>query len=164
MNLGRRSLVASCGLPESSTGPVSSASIFGLAPRGVYLAARVTPGTGGLLLHRFTLTAGRSRWRSALCCTFPGVAPAGGYPARCPMEFRLSSAGRTRQRLRLSLSESSSSFRLLRGCAGRVDDRDEIVRHILRRRKVQDALQSRGIEDHVVAIVGGESLHQRPQL
>src|SRR5262249_8931716 len=29
-----------------------------LAPGGVYLAARITPGAGGLLHHRFTLTPG----------------------------------------------------------------------------------------------------------
>ena len=30
-------------------------SLFGLAPGGVYRAARVTPGAGALLPHRFTL-------------------------------------------------------------------------------------------------------------
>jgi hypothetical protein len=40
---------------------------FGLAPGGVYLAARVTPGAGALLPHRFTLAcAGRSP-PSAVC-------------------------------------------------------------------------------------------------
>src|ERR1044071_8248846 len=33
----------------------------------------------------------RARWRSALCCTFRGLTPPGGYPAPCPMEFGLSS-------------------------------------------------------------------------
>jgi hypothetical protein len=32
-----------------------------LAPGGVYLAARITPGAGGLLHHRFTLTLGRAK-------------------------------------------------------------------------------------------------------
>jgi hypothetical protein len=42
-------------------------------------------GRGALLPHPFTLTGwGRSRSRrSALCGTFPGVAPAGHYPAPC---------------------------------------------------------------------------------
>ena len=30
------------------------------------------------------------------CCTFPGVASAGRYPAPCPMELGLSSCGQTR--------------------------------------------------------------------
>src|SRR5262245_10244784 len=33
----------------------------------------------------------RVRWRSALCCTFRGLAPPGSYPAPCPVEFGLSS-------------------------------------------------------------------------
>src|SRR5262245_66527839 len=33
----------------------------------------------------------RARWRSALCCTFRGLTPPGGYPAPCPVEFGLSS-------------------------------------------------------------------------
>ncbi len=67
-------------------------SLFGLAPGGVCRAARVAPGAGGLLHHRFTLTAGRSRWRSAFCGTFPRVTPGGCYPPPCPMESGLSSA------------------------------------------------------------------------
>ena len=38
-------------------GPSGSASLFGLAPGGVYQASNVTIGTGALLPHRFTLTA-----------------------------------------------------------------------------------------------------------
>ena len=45
---------------------------------------------GGLLPHPFTLTAHEAR-RFAFCGTFPGVAPAGRYPAPCPMELGLSS-------------------------------------------------------------------------
>ena len=37
-------------------GPSGSASLFGLAPGGVYRASNVTIGTGALLPHRFTLT------------------------------------------------------------------------------------------------------------
>jgi len=36
---------------------------------------------GALLPHLFTLTASRRRKRFVLCGTFPGVAPAGRYPA-----------------------------------------------------------------------------------
>jgi hypothetical protein len=41
--------------------------------------------TGGALLpHRFTLACRQwRRWRFVFCGTFPGVAPAGGYPAPC---------------------------------------------------------------------------------
>ena len=31
------------------------------------------------------------RYAVSLCCTFPGVAPAGRYPASCPMQLGLSS-------------------------------------------------------------------------
>lgn len=46
----------SSNLPESSAGPASNTSLFGLAPDGVYLAGYVTIPAGGLLPHRFTLT------------------------------------------------------------------------------------------------------------
>ena len=80
-----------------------------LAPGGVYLAARITPGAGGLLHHRFTLTLGPARrpgpravcflWHcpaghpgSALPTTLPcgartfltGVSPRRGRPAGSP--------------------------------------------------------------------------------
>lgn len=53
---------ASSGLPAGSGGQPSNACAgacrlpLDLAPGGVYLAARVTSGAGGLLHHRFTLT------------------------------------------------------------------------------------------------------------
>ena len=40
----------------STVGPSGKASLFGLAPGGVYQASNVTIGTGALLPHRFTLT------------------------------------------------------------------------------------------------------------
>lgn len=40
-----------------------------LAPGEVCPASPITRAPGGLLHHRFTLTAGRGRRRSALCCT-----------------------------------------------------------------------------------------------
>ena len=41
-------------------------------------------GRGALLPHPFTLTLGpEPLWRFAFCGTFPGVAPAGRYPAPC---------------------------------------------------------------------------------
>jgi hypothetical protein len=41
--------------PEASGGPPSNASLFGLAPDGVYQASGVTAGTGELLPRLFTL-------------------------------------------------------------------------------------------------------------
>src|SRR5512137_2708031 len=64
------------------------ASLLGLAPGGVYLASGVTVGPGELLPHPFTLTRLRCSFggRTSLCGTFPGVTPAGRYPAPCPVE------------------------------------------------------------------------------
>ncbi len=42
--------------PEASDGPSSNASLFGLAPDGVYQASDVATGTGELLPRHFTLT------------------------------------------------------------------------------------------------------------
>jgi len=55
--------------PETSDGPPSIVSLFGLAPDGVYLAFPVTRETGALLPHRFTLTGSDpvSRSRPAVC-------------------------------------------------------------------------------------------------
>ena len=65
------------------------ASLFGLAPGGVYLASDVAIEPGELLPHPFTLT--RQGGRTSLCGTFPGVTPAGRYPAPYPAEPGLSS-------------------------------------------------------------------------
>src|SRR5687767_12744991 len=51
-----------------------SISLFGLAPRGVYLAATVTTRAGELLPHRFTrrlrhFKFGISKGRFVFCCT-----------------------------------------------------------------------------------------------
>ncbi len=72
---------------------VLEASLFDLAPGGVYRAPGVTAGSGELLPHPFTLTCLRRSLgrRSSLCGTFPGVSPAGRYPAPCPEEPGLSS-------------------------------------------------------------------------
>jgi hypothetical protein len=66
-----------------------------LAPGGVYQAAAVTCGAGGLLHHRFTLTAGLARQfrrRSVFCGTFPRVTPGRRYRPPCPAEPGPSSA------------------------------------------------------------------------
>jgi hypothetical protein len=70
-----------------------------LAPNGVCRAARVAPGAGALLPHRFTLTCARAEHvrtrtrhrRSVLCGTVLRVAPTGCYPAFCPVESGRSS-------------------------------------------------------------------------
>jgi len=67
-------------------------SLSDLAPGGVCRAARVTPGAGGLLHHRFTLARRRGARRSAFCGTVPRVAPGGRYPPPCPVESGLSSS------------------------------------------------------------------------
>ena len=79
---------------------VLDASLLGLAPGGVYLASGVAVGPGELLPHPFTLTRLRisSGGRTSLCGTFPGVTPAGRYPAPRPVEPGLSSPCRGRRR------------------------------------------------------------------
>src|SRR5450759_4284886 len=67
IHLGLPLPAASCGLPASIGRAAlkhsrrhrapEGASPFDLAPGGVYQAARITPGAGGLLHHRFTLTS-----------------------------------------------------------------------------------------------------------
>ena len=51
--------------------------LFVLAPGGVYQAAQVTLGSGGLLPHRFTLTERTQRF--TFCCTFPSLATGRRY-------------------------------------------------------------------------------------
>src|SRR5215470_16409798 len=68
--LGRAALKRLRRSPPRGGGP------FGLAPGGVYRATPVTRGAGGLLPHRFTLTAwprpeGPDRRRSVFCGTVP---------------------------------------------------------------------------------------------
>lgn len=88
--------------PEASDGQpyhrlAARASLFGLAPGGVCLAAPVTRDTGELLPHLCTLTP-RSYDRGAVCfCgTFRGIAPPSHYEAPCPVEFGLSSPPRSK--------------------------------------------------------------------
>ena len=69
---------------RAETSPVEVAfhapPLFGLAPGGVYRAAARCRGRGALLPHPFTFAWPKPS-RPALCCTVPGVAPAGRYPA-----------------------------------------------------------------------------------
>jgi hypothetical protein len=85
IHLGLPLPTASCGLPADSGGQPSNVRAGGvslrrpldLAPGGVYLAAQVALGTGGLLHHRFTLTGDRGPRRSVFCGTVPRVTPGG---------------------------------------------------------------------------------------
>ena len=56
--------------------------LFGLAPGGVYPAAAVT-GRAVRSYRTFSPLPGSRAGRYGLCGTFPGVAPAGHYPAPC---------------------------------------------------------------------------------
>ena len=89
------------------------ASLFGLAPDGVYRAASRYRSRGALLPHPFTLTcaatSGCSHRRSALCCTFRRLAPPRRYLASCPLEPGLSSTAK-RQRLFGQLRRAVYSF------------------------------------------------------
>ena len=92
--LGRPSPCASRDQPGRRAGtPVAAAdgasprqpghpSLFGLAPGGVYHAAPVAGGAVRSYRTLSPLPSGPAR-RSALCGTFPGVTPAGRYPAPC---------------------------------------------------------------------------------
>ena len=68
-----------------------------LAPGGVYRAAAVTCGAGGLLHHRFTLTPRLlpGAERSVFCGTVPRVTPGRRYRPPCPVEPGPSSPGRS---------------------------------------------------------------------
>ncbi len=99
IHLGLSLPTASCGLPASigraalerlrgKPRPEAPPSLFDLAPGGVYRAAGVTSGAGGLLHHRFTLTPGPLpvQGRSAFCGTVPRVTPGRRYRPPCPAE------------------------------------------------------------------------------
>jgi len=100
IHLGRSLPNGSSGLPEndaclstdSEPGRFLFVFLFGLAPRGVYLAASVTTRAGELLPHRFThhLSKEAGLFSVALVVTRCSRAP-GCYPARCPLVFGLSS-------------------------------------------------------------------------
>src|SRR5690242_1348929 len=62
-----------------------------LAPGGVYRAARITPGAGGLLHHRFTLTPGPAEtWPGAVCSLWhcPAGRPGSVLPTTLPCGAR----------------------------------------------------------------------------
>lgn len=97
--LGRSSPTDSCDTPEGSDGPSSNAFLFGLAPDGVCLAARVAACPVSSYLTFSPLPCGVSPARRfVLCCTFLGVTPTRGYLASCPVELGLSSREKPRAR------------------------------------------------------------------
>jgi len=65
-------------------------TLYGLAPGGVYIARIVADAAGALLPHLSILTVGLGT-AVYFCCTVPGVASAGCYPAPCPLVLGLSS-------------------------------------------------------------------------
>ena len=73
--------------PESSTGRLKR-SFVSCCERGLHRGQVARPRVSSYLtfppLHAL-------RHAVSLCCTFPGVAPAGCYPALCPMQLGLSS-------------------------------------------------------------------------
>jgi hypothetical protein len=98
ISLGPPLPAASCGLPAGSGGQPSNAcaapvtvsgqpSPYDLAPGGVYRAARVTSGAGGLLHHRFTLTA---QYHAAVCSLwhYPAGHPGWALPTTVPCGAR----------------------------------------------------------------------------
>jgi hypothetical protein len=114
IHLGRASPHASSGLPasigraalERSRGLLGGrcrfALLLDLAPGGVYRAARVTPGAGGLLPRRFTLTA-PSGDGAAVCFLwhFPAGHPGLVLPTTLPCGARTflgTGSGRARGR------------------------------------------------------------------
>jgi hypothetical protein len=89
IHLGRRLPAGSSGLPGSVCGR-AVLSLRGLAPGGVCRAARVAPGAGALLPHRFTLTCAGPLRRpvppSAVCSLwhFPAGRPDWVLPSTVP--------------------------------------------------------------------------------
>ena len=114
IHLGRPLPDASRDLPEErcENAPVVRSHrsfLFGLAPGGVYRAAPVSRRAVRSYRTLSPLPVGfATNWRFAFCGTFPGVAPAGRYPAPC---FR---GARTFLPLQVSHSKARSSSRLTR--------------------------------------------------
>ena len=112
IHLGRSLPNASRDLPgpDARTRLLMHGSLFGLAPGGVYPATTVT---GSAVRSYRTLSPLPSMpedkaGRYTFCGTFPGVAPAGGYPAP------YSRGARTFLPLALSRSKAQSSSHLAR--------------------------------------------------
>src|SRR5688500_3026194 len=106
IHLGLLLPAASCDLPARSGGPPSNAyaappkrRLLDLAPGGVYLATPVTRRTGGLLHHRFTLTA-PTGVDVAVCFLwhFPAGCPGWELPTTLPCGARTFLGRRSEER------------------------------------------------------------------
>ena len=84
----------SCGQPGSSGEQPSNASCSALHRVGLAWPP-CHHGAGALLPHHFTFAAGRAGVLCNFCCAFPGVSPAGRYPAPCSVVSGLSSKTRS---------------------------------------------------------------------
>ena len=85
INLGRMLPHASSDLPETTRAALWS--LFSLASDGVYTAISVTRDA----VVSYTAFSPLPLRAVIFCCTFPGVASAGRYPASCPVKPGLSS-------------------------------------------------------------------------
>jgi len=94
--LGRPLPDGSCGQPGDSGEQPSSVSCSALHRVGLAWPP-CHHGAGALLPHHFTIAAGRAGVLCNFCCAFPGVSPAGRYPAPCSVVSGLSSAARQRR-------------------------------------------------------------------
>ncbi len=96
IHLGQSLPAGSSGLPENAAfqhpdGPPGRVSLFGLAPRGVYLADDVATDAGELLPHPFTHYRTKTAGILSVALVVTSYEVPGRYPARCPSVFRLSS-------------------------------------------------------------------------
>ncbi len=104
IHLGRPLLDASSNQPGQRRGNAPAARLpanglpplFGLAPGGVCRAAPVA--SRAVRSYRTLSPLPRNAGRFAFCGTFPGVAPAGRYPAPCFHGARTFLCGRSPQR------------------------------------------------------------------
>src|SRR5690625_3451023 len=97
----------SSNLPRNLNAQLLSVSLFGFALGGVCLAMPVTWRAGGILHHRFTLTAARCGGLLSVAL-IPRVTPGGRYPPPCSVESGLSSAQISKYLQRDRLADSSA--------------------------------------------------------
>ena len=126
--------------------------LFGLAPGGVYLAATVagravrsyrtlSPLPADLSLQR--VSAGR---RFAFCGTFPGVAPAGRYPAPCFRRARTFLPLRVSLLQEVAIQPSDAVFIIVPEwwTAKAINNRDEFYPRDTRSKRAQEDYAERG--------------------
>ncbi len=134
--LGQTSPFASCTLPGTSGGTGGPAAkniakhllprpLFALAPEGQSPCRRRYRRRGGLLPHRFTLTARTAEaGREAVCSLLPvpGVTPGGRYPLSCLVVAGLSSGiapgSHLNRRVKKLVFELREPFARRRRCVG----------------------------------------------